>query len=146
MRVAGHILTILLVFGLLATGLPLKTSEDINRDNRLDLEDAILSIRDLVRTAEEPGSFAFEVETVFAVLNHVAGLKRSIRPVSEEKSKPASLLNSSGFYLVPSVNKPARVENSFPVSEQSSFYESFTLEPATPPPKRACSSFMARSA
>jgi hypothetical protein len=136
MRVAGHILTILLVFGLLASGLPLKSSEDINRDNRMDLEDAILSIRDLVRTSEEPGSFAFEMETVFAVLNHVAGLKRSIRPVNEEKSKPASL-NSGGFYLVPSVNKPSLVENSFPIAEQSSFYESFSLEPATPPPKEA---------
>jgi len=138
MRVAGHILTILLVFGLLASGLPLKSAEDINRDNRLDLEDAILCIRDLVRTAEEPGSFAFEMETVFTVLDHVAGVKRSIRPVNEEKSKPASL-NSSGFCLVPSVNGPSRVENSFPLVEPCSLYESFSLEPATPPPKRAAS-------
>lgn len=138
MRTARHILSTLLVFGLLASGLPLTLPEDANHDKRVDLEDAILSIRDLVQSAEEPGSFAFEVETVFTVLNHVAGLKRSIRPVNEEKSKSASL-TSSGFYLIPSVDKPARAENSFPIAEKCSLYESFSLEPATPPPKRAAS-------
>jgi hypothetical protein len=138
MRTARHILSALLVFGLLSSGLPLTLPEDANHDKQVDLEDAILSIRDLVRTAEEPGSFAVEAETAISVLNHVAGLKRSIRPVNEEKSKSASL-TSSGFYLIPSVDKPARVENSFPIAEQCSFYESFSLEPATPPPKRAAS-------
>jgi hypothetical protein len=138
MQSARHILTVLLLFGLLASGLPLKSAEDANRDNRVDLADAILCIRDFVRTAEEPGSFAFEVETVFTVLNHVAGLKRSIRPASEEKSKPVSL-TLSGFYLVSSVDKPFRVDNSFLLAEQGVHHESLSLEPTTPPPKRAAS-------
>jgi hypothetical protein len=144
MRTARHILSTLLVFGLLASGLPLTLPEDANHDKRVDLEDAILSIRGLVRTAEEPGSFSFEAESAISVLQHVAGLKRSIGPASDTKSKPASLA-SNGFYLVPSVNTAYHAEDSFPLSEDRLRYESFSQEPPTPPPERACSSFMARS-
>lgn len=138
MPTVRHILSILLVLGLLSSGVPLTLPGDANHDKRLDLEDAILCIRDLVQSAEAPGPFAFEAETAISVLNHVAGLKRSIRPVNEEKSKSASL-TSSGFYLVPSVDKPSRVGNSFPMAEQSSLYQSLSLEPTTPPPIRAAS-------
>ena len=145
MRTARHILSTLLVLGLLSSGLPLTGPEDANHDKRVDLEDAILCIRDLVRTAEEPGSFSFQAEAVIAVLHHVAGLKRSIRPVNEPKSKPISL-PSNGFYLVPSVNTPYHGEDSFVLTEDRLLYESLSLEPPTPPPERACASFMARSA
>jgi hypothetical protein len=144
MQIARHILSTLLVFGLLASGLPLTLPEDANRDKRVDLEDAILCIRDLVRTAETPGSFSFEAETAISVLQHVAGLKRSIGPASDTKSKPASLA-SNGFYLVPSVTTPYYVEDSFPLTRERVLYQSFSKEPPTPPPERACSSFMARS-
>jgi hypothetical protein len=144
MRTTRHILSTLLVFGLLTSGLPLTVPEDANHDKQVDLEDAILCIKDLVRTAETPGSFSFEAESAISVLQHVAGLKRSIGPASDTKSKPASLA-SSGFYLVPSVNTPYHVEDSFPLSEDRLRYESFSQEPPTPPPERACSSFMARS-
>jgi hypothetical protein len=145
MRTARHILSTLLVFGLLASGSPLTLPEDANHDKRVDLEDAILCIRDLVRTAETPGSFSFEAETAISVLQHVAGLKRSIGPTSDTKSKPASLA-SNGFYLVPSVTTPYSVEDSFLLTKESVLYESISQEPPTPPPERACSSFMARSA
>jgi hypothetical protein len=145
MRTARHILSTLLVFGLLASGLPLTVPEDANHDSRVDLEDAILSIRDLVRTAETPGSFSFEAETAISVLHHVAGLKRSIGPVSDTKSKPTSLA-SSGLYLVPSINTAYYAQDSFLLSEDSVLYESLLKEPPTPPPERACSFFMARSA
>jgi hypothetical protein len=144
MRTARHILSTLLVFGLLASGLPLTLPEDANHDKQVDLEDAILCIRDLVRTAETPGSFSFEAETAISVLNHVAGLKRSIGPASDTKSKPASLA-SSVLYLVPSTNTAYYAEVSFPLSEDCLRYESFSQEPPTPPPERVCSFFMARS-
>jgi hypothetical protein len=145
MRTARNILSTLLVFGLLASGLPLTLPEDANHDKQVDLEDAILCIRDLVRTAEEPGSFSYEAETAISVLYHVAGLKRSIGPVSDTKSKPASLA-SNGVYLVPSVNTPYHVEDSFPLTQECTLYQSLSQEPPTPPPERAYSSFMARSA
>jgi hypothetical protein len=144
MRTARHILSTLLVFGLLASGLPLTLPEDANRDKRVDLEDAILCVKELVRTAETPGSFSFEAESAISVLHHVAGLKRSIEPVSDTKSKPASL-SSSVLYLVPSTNTAYYAEVSFPLSEDRLRYQSFSQEPPTPPPERACSSFMARS-
>jgi len=144
MRTARHILSTLLVLSLLTSGLPLTLPEDANHDKRVDLEDAILCIRDLVRTAESPGPFSFEAETAISVLNRVAGLKRSIGPASDTKSRPASLA-SNGFYLVPSVNTAYHAEDSFPLSEDRLRYESFSQEPPTPPPEGGCSSFMARS-
>jgi hypothetical protein len=144
MRTARHILSTLLVLTLLFSGLPLTLPEDANHDKRVDLGDAIQCIRDLVRTAEEPGSFAFEAETAISALNHVAGLKRSIGPASDTKSKPASLA-SSVLYLVPSTNTAYYAEDSFLLSEDRLRYESFSQEPPTPPPERACSSFMAKS-
>jgi hypothetical protein len=145
MRTARHILSMLLVFGLLTSGLPLTLREDANHDKRVDLEDAILCIRDFVRTAETPGSFSFEAETAISVLQHVAGLKKSIGPASDTKSKPASLA-SSVLYLVPSTNAANYAEVSFPPSEDRFLYESFSQEPPTPPPERVSPSFMARSA
>jgi hypothetical protein len=144
MRTARHILSTLLVFGLLASGLPLTLPEDANHDKQVDLEDAILCIRDLVMTAETPGSFSFEAETAISVLNHVAGLKRSIGPTSDTKSKPASLA-SSVLYLVPSTNTAYYAEVSFPPSEDCLLFESLLKEPPTPPPETVCSFFMARS-
>jgi hypothetical protein len=135
MRTARHILSTLLVFGLLSSGLPLTLPEDANHDTQVDLEDAILCIRDLVRTSETPGSFSFEAQTAISVLHHVAGLKRSIGPVSDTKSKPASLA-SNGFYLVPSVNTPYHVEDSFSLTQECTLYQSLSQEPPTPPPKR----------
>ena len=90
MQTARHILSALLILGLLSSGLPLTEPEDANRDKRVDLEDAILCIRDLVQTAETPGSFTVEVETAILALYQVADLKTSISPVNETKSKPTS--------------------------------------------------------
>jgi hypothetical protein len=145
MRTARHIFSTLLIFGLLASGLSLTLPEDANHDKRVDLEDAILCIKELVRTVETPGSFSIEAETAISVLQHVAGLKRSIGPASDTKSKPASLA-SNGFYLVPSVDTAYNAEDSFPLSEDRPTYESFSQEPPTPPPERVSPSFMARSA
>jgi hypothetical protein len=135
MRTTKHILSALLVFGLLTTGLPLTLPEDANHDKRVDLEDAILCIRDLLQTAEKPGSFSFEAEKAISALHQIADLKRSIAPVNETKSKPTSLA-SHAFYLVPSINTPYYVEDSFPLSEDCFLHESFSLKPPTPPPER----------
>ncbi len=145
MQTARHILSALLVLGLLFSGLPLTGREDANQDKRVDLEDAILCVRDLVRTAEEPGAFLLQAETVITVLHHVAGLKRNIRPVNETKSKPTSL-TSNGFYLASSVDTPCDVENPFSISENGFLCESLSLEPPTPPPERPCSCFTASAA
>ena len=134
MQTARHILSALLILGLLSSGLPLTEPEDANRDKRVDLEDAILCIRDLVQTAETPGSFTVEVETAILALYQVADLKTSIGPVNETKSKPTSP-TSSGLYLVPLDNTPCRVEESLHISENSLLYESFSIEPPTLPPR-----------
>jgi hypothetical protein len=145
MRTARHILLTLLVLTLLLSGLPLTVPEDANHDERVDLEDAILCVGNLVRTAETPGPFSYEAETALLALYNVARLKKSIGPVNETKSKSTSL-TPAGFYLVPSLNTPYHELDSFPLFENCVSYESLPLEPPTPPPEKGCSSFAVRSA
>ena len=134
MHTARHILSALLILGLVSSGLPMTEPEDANHDKRVNLEDAILCVRDLVQSVEKPGSFQAEAETAISVLYQIAELKKSIGPVNETKLRPISL-TSIGFYLVPSVNRPCYAEDSSSLSENSFLYESLSLEPPTPPPE-----------
>jgi hypothetical protein len=142
MQTARHILSALLILGLVSSGLPLTEPEDANHDKRVDLEDAILCIRDLVQTAKTPGSFAVEEETAISALYQVAELKKSIGPVNDTKSKPTSR-TSNGFYLVSSVNTPDRMEKVSSLPENCILFESLSLEPPTPPPEMDCPYSMA---
>ena len=134
MRTARHILSAILVLGLLSSGLHLTGPEDANHDNRVDLEDAILSIRDFVQSAEEPFTFKPTTETAISVLRSVAGLKASIRPPNDAKATPSSV-SPFGQYLLPSVNDTFRLDFSFLEVENPFFYESLSLKPPTPPPE-----------
>jgi hypothetical protein len=134
MQTARHILSALLVLGLLSSGLHLTGPEDANRDNRVDLEDAILSIRDFVQSAEEPFTFKFTTENAISVLRSVAGLKASIRPPKDTKAAPSSM-SPYGQYLLPSVHDAFHLDFSFIVDEHLFSYESLSVKPPTPPPE-----------
>jgi hypothetical protein len=134
MRTARHILSALLVLGLLSSGLHLTGPEDANHDSRVDLEDAILSIRDFVQSAEAPFTFKSTAETAISVLRSVAGLKASIRPPKDAKAPPSSV-SPYGQYLLPSINDTFHLDTSFLVDEHLFFYESLSVKPPTPPPE-----------
>jgi hypothetical protein len=134
MQTARHILSALLVLGLLSSGLHLIGPEDANHDNRVDLEDAILCIRDFVQSAEAPFTFKSTIETAISVLRSVAGLKASIRPPKNTKATPSSI-SPCGQYLLPSVNNAFHLDFSFLVDEHLFFYESLSVKPPTPPPE-----------
>jgi hypothetical protein len=145
MRTARNILTTIVLLALLCSGMPLTGPEDVNQDNLVDLRDAILCIKDFARTAEEPGAFFFEMETALSVMSSVAELKGTIGPSKDTKAKPASG-HPNGFYLIPSTRISHHLEESFPVTGDSLACESLSLEPATPPPKKACIFGMVRFA
>ena len=134
MRTARHILSALLVLGLLSSGLHLTGPEDANHDSRVDLEDAILSVRELVQSAEEPLTFKFTTETAISVLRSVAGIKPSIRSPKDAKATPSSV-SPYGQYLLSSGNDAFHVDCSSLVYEHSIYYESHSVKPPTPPPE-----------
>jgi len=63
---------------MLASGLPLFSPEDGNRDSRVNLEDAILCVQDFARTADNPAAFTANFEKTVSALQVVAGLKTVI--------------------------------------------------------------------
>jgi len=134
MQTARHILSAILVFAMLASGLPLFGTEDVNRDSRVDLEDAILCVQDFARTADNPAAFAANFEKTVSALQVVAGLKTVITSAGDAKSITASpsldspyLISLFDFSFAPAAcSKPAG---------QSFYYQSILSSPDSPPPQ-----------
>jgi len=134
MQTARHILSAILVFAMLASGLPLFSPEDANRDSSVDLRDAILCVQDFARTADAPAAFAVDFRNAASALQVVAGLKTVITSAGDAKSITASpsldspyLIASFDFSFAPAAcSKPAG---------QSFYYQSILSSPDFPPPR-----------
>jgi len=134
MQTARHILSAILVFAMLASGLPLFSPEDANRDSRVDLEDAILCVQDFARTADNPAAFTANFEKTVSALQVVAGLKTVITSAGDAKSITASpgldspyLIASFDFSFAPAAcSEPAA---------QLFYYQSILFSPDSPPPQ-----------
>lgn len=134
MQTAKNILSITLVFAMLASGLPLFTPEDANRDSRIDIKDAILSVRGLAQTADNPATFTANFENAVSSLEVLAGLKTIISSAGDAKSTPASpslvppyLISSFDFSFIPVAYSKTAV--------QFFYYQSILSSPASPPPQ-----------
>ena len=137
MRTAKKILTAIVALTLLSSGLPMFSPEDANRDKRVDLEDAILNIKDFAKTADSPDGFMLQAEKIISTLNVLAGVKSNIRPAEETKSKTSST-GFHLFYLPATINSDVHSDTCFVTEEPSFLYQSISVEPQTPPPERAC--------
>lgn len=110
--------------------------EDANRDKRVDLEDAILHLKEFAKTAENHDSFVFVAEKTISTLKVLAGVNCKIGPNEETKSK-ASAVSLKYLYLPTTIDLTVRSENSFALDESSFSYQSISKKPVTPPPERA---------
>jgi len=119
---------------ILSFGLPFFSAQDANWDARVDLEDAIINIRDLAATANNPEAFLPRAGKAISTLQVVAGVKAQISPEKNDKSS-GPFMGINPVYLIPSiVNFPPTEE--FPVSIELSFpYQSIFISPDTPPPR-----------
>ncbi len=134
MRIAKNILSVILSVALLSTGLPFFSPEDANRDKSVNLEDAILHVRDFARTAETPAAFTSNVKQLIHTLYLIAGLKTNIKPANDAKSL-SSLISLNVPYLISS-NTHLPLSNTYSqVSEDPFHYESVFLIPTSPPPR-----------
>jgi len=134
MQTVRYILSAILIFAMLASGLPLFSPEDANRDSSVDLKDAILCVQDFARTADNPAAFTANFEKTVSALQVVAGLKTVITSAGDTKSLTASLTLDSpylaslfDFSFAPAAcSKPAG---------QSFYYQSILSSPDSPPPQ-----------
>ena len=134
MRTAKHILSIFLVIAMLTAGLPYFDIEDASRNNRVDLEDVILLVREFARTAEEPAGFQSSVEKVFSVLHVAAGLKTVIKQAGNETSSTSSISLEIPYLI--SSNAPVTLSDmNSNMPAESMQFESIISGPSTPPPR-----------
>jgi hypothetical protein len=133
MRTFRSALHIMLALAILSTGLPLYQSGDMNRDGRIGLSDAIVSVRQLVdRATVGDASFRGGMENTLNSLSVAAGLKSVIRTAREPVSATGALaiaaltMDSYQFELLTPLP--------FAPADQAFLYNPPALVPLDPPP------------
>ena len=133
MRVFKNILHFMLVLALLSAGLPLYHAGDANRDERVDLADAILRVQGVEKSVEQPAVFRANLEDALITLTSVAGFRkvikadrgqsRSVNPFGTQVFGPLSVAET---VILPVAAMP---------TGHSFLYQSIALKPISPPPK-----------
>ena len=134
MRTFKQILTSILVLMILSSGLPVFNQEDANRDSIINLEDAILNVRDFARTAVDLEAFTSEFGKAIRTLKVVAGLKTYYKSANDSNSSNF-LSNLSLTYLIPSMNSSDPSESYSTISVVLLKFDSIPFLPETPPPR-----------
>lgn len=134
MHSSKNIVSILLVFLMLGAGLPVFNSGDVSRDGRTDLQDVILSVRDLARTADGPGELTHNLKQVVTTLTAVAGLKTVIQQANDSNSSN-SVQALDTPYLKYTTEQIVLTQSWSGLDDQTTSIESFSNKPVLPPPQ-----------
>jgi hypothetical protein len=134
MKAARNILSLILVLTVISAGLPLYHPADINRDNAVDLKDAIIRAQAFERSADDPAAFVESVRDVVSTLYIVAGLKKVIKSerTANSTGTAPSLQNQ---YIISSYHFSVASVMTGAVTESCFHYQSVDLSPASPPPR-----------
>lgn len=71
---------------MIISGVPFFIPEDATRDNRIDLQDAIVLVREVARTADGPVEFVSTMGKTLSALHIVAGLKEHLESPVDPKN------------------------------------------------------------
>jgi hypothetical protein len=134
MRALKNITHLLLVLAILSTGLPLYHPGDANRDGGVDLADAILRVKGVAMTAEQPASFKENLEDALITLTVVAGFRKVIKADREQLNQinPFGTPVFGPFSLAGTGILPAAA---MPRTGYAFLYQSIVLKPISPPPE-----------
>ena len=119
-----YILSATLILTILATGLPIFSPEDANRNSTVDIRDAILSIKVFAQAADNPAAFTANFGKAVSALQVLAGLKTVIKRVDDTKSTNARFFLDLP-YLISSIDFSFLSHNSSQLSEVTILYKSF---------------------
>lgn len=129
MRSVRNIIHFALVLAILSAGMPLYHPGDANRDDRVDLADAILRVQDLAQTAERSVSIRESLEDALITLSVVAGFQKVIKA-----DRGAIYKQNTSHVNILAINSGCQPETLPPaglLAEKATF---LYLSPATPPP------------
>lgn len=132
-KTVRKIVVVILGLALLAVGVPLYHPADANHDDRIGLEDTILQVRSLSRTAENPSLFAERLEKTLLAFQMTAGLKKSFRAARDKQAQTFFNLDQP-FLLADAVGWLLPAQKWIPL-EKAIHYLSVDLTPKTPPPE-----------
>lgn len=126
MKTLHHILCLLLIATLMASGTPMFSPEDATMDLRVGLEDAVLRVQDFAKSAEAPAEFSESVARAVSALSVVAGLKTVI---SEDNGMCTVPNHMDGCMpSLSNISNPSDAKEQVP--ERSMEYRSMTVSPA----------------
>lgn len=131
---ARNILVGMLSLMILASGWPVYHAADLDRSSRIDLQDAILSVRLLAESVNDPDTFRESVENAVTAMKVVSGLKTVVKPAHD----PGASVTFAGLER-PGLISVYRLDLSsagraLPV-EAAPAYESISIAPVSPPPR-----------
>lgn len=134
MRTFRIIIHSVLVVAMLVAGLPLYYQPgDANRDDRVDLADAILRVQGVARTAEEPAQFRDSLEGALITLSAVAGFTKAIK--ADRGAASQQNINHLTIFAFNAGYDPELMPvNMHSAEHRAFFYRSPALAPLTPPP------------
>ncbi|ETR73696.1 MAG: hypothetical protein OMM_06786 [Candidatus Magnetoglobus multicellularis str. Araruama] len=132
MKKSQKIIATLLIGALLITCLPFGNMDDISQDGHVDLEDVILVVKGVARTAETNQSLRVRVGKALSVINVAAGLKKVIK-----KTKDQSNISSSNdnLFLISTYSYGLPINNVKTISFASDDFHSVYILPELPPPR-----------
>jgi len=136
MAMTKHIVVTFLILMFVASGLPPYCPEDSSRDSRIDLKDVILHVRGVTQSAEDTERFSTSVRKAISTLDIVSGGKTGIVRADGTKSESNSHISDSTYLISSCDFLPFSVPYSG-VSEQPSVFKSYSISPASPPPRKS---------
>lgn len=131
---ARNILVGMLSLMVLTSGWPVYHAADLDRSRRIDLQDAILSVRLLAESVNDPDTFRESVENAVTAMKVVSGLKTVVKPAHD----PGASVTFAGLER-PGLISVYRLDLSSAgrilPEEAAPAYESISIAPASPPPR-----------
>ena len=134
MKTFKNIFVSILILTMLSTGLPLFSTQDADRNSRLDLRDVILNIQELARTIDNPTTFTTNIKKAISTLNAAAGLQTVIKQQRQTASNNGQI-SLEAPALISSFTDSAPMLDHIYLTEQKLSYISTLLSPDLPPPK-----------
>lgn len=127
-------LTLLLVMACLGSGLPRFIPQDVTHDNRVDLQDAIVTARNAARTAHDSDGVAANTARQLheQTLKIIAGLTR-IQHIDDNASV---FPGPDTLWLTASVLETGPLSACEEATPNAKLFSSFTLSPSPRPPNQ----------
>jgi hypothetical protein len=127
-----RLITTILILTVLVPAVPFRHACDANRDNRIDLSDVIVNMRNLAQSATEPHDFKAELGNAITAIRNVAGLNRII---STDDASTKATTGANHVYLVSFIDVTPVVIAMYAIGDSPVPYQSIERPPIHGPPR-----------